>query len=245
MCKTGKHCLSSRAVISLCTSFLPFTHGGASGQGPTCQGRRHGRYWFDPWVRKIPWRRAWQPTPVLAWRIPWTEEPGSPWGRKESDMTEVTKHACTYKITTILVLVGVGIQMLGPYQLFIYWNKSLALSPLTVAPAPPWVPSSLLVYLQDSAKTELLPVSQGACETLLTSGWPGSVWYQFIWMNVSVAQSCPTLCNAMDCSPPGSSVHRILQASILEWAVISFSGESSWPRDRTPVSCIVGRFFTI
>ena len=35
-------------------------------------------------------------------------------------MTEVTKHACTYKITTILVLVGVGIQMLGPYQLFIY-----------------------------------------------------------------------------------------------------------------------------
>ena len=57
---------------------------------------------------------------ILAWRIPWTEEPGSPWGRKESDMTEVTKHACTYKITTILVLVGVGIQMLGPYQLFIY-----------------------------------------------------------------------------------------------------------------------------
>ena len=56
---------------------------------------------------------------ILAWRIPWTEEPGSPWGCKESDMTEVTKHACIYKITTILVLVGAGIQMLGPYQLFI------------------------------------------------------------------------------------------------------------------------------
>jgi len=31
---------------------------------------------FDPWVRKIPWRKEWQPTSVLAWRIPWTEEPG-------------------------------------------------------------------------------------------------------------------------------------------------------------------------
>ena len=46
-------------------------------------------------------------------------------------------------------------------------------------------------------------------------------------------------------SPPGSSVNGILQASILEWAVILFSRESSWPRDQTQVSHIVGRFFTI
>ena len=56
---------------------------------------------------------------ILAWRIPWTEGPGSPWGRKEADITEVTKQACTYKITTILLLVGAAIQMLEPYQLFI------------------------------------------------------------------------------------------------------------------------------
>ena len=37
------------------------------------------------------------------------------------------------------------------------------------------------------------------------------------------AQSCPTLCDSMDCSPPGSSVHGILQARILEWVAISFS----------------------
>ena len=44
---------------------------------PACQCRRHKRRGFDPWVRKIPWRRAWQPFPVfLAWRIPQTEEPG-------------------------------------------------------------------------------------------------------------------------------------------------------------------------
>ena len=49
----------------------------------------------------------------------------------------------------------------------------------------------------------------------------------------------------MDSSPPGSSVHGILQARILEWIDISFSRESFWPRDPTQVSWIVGRFFTI
>ena len=44
--------------------------------------------------------------------------------------------------------------------------------------------------------------------------------------------------------PPGSSVHGILQARIVEWVAISFSRRSSWPRTRTRVSCIVGRFFT-
>ena len=48
----------------------------------------------------------------------------------------------------------------------------------------------------------------------------------------------------MDCSPPGSSVHRIFQARILEWVSISFSRGSSWPRDWTGVSCLTGRFFT-
>ena len=53
---------------------------------------------------------------------------------------------------------------------------------------------------------------------------------------VLVTQWCPTLGNPMACSPPGSSVHRILQARILEWVVISFSRGSSWPRDQTQVS---------
>ena len=50
-----------------------------------------------------------------------------------------------------------------------------------------------------------------------------------------VAQSCPTLCDPVDCSPPGSSVHGILQAKILEWVAISFSRGSSHPRDQTRV----------
>ena len=61
---------------------------------------------------------------------------------------------------------------------------------------------------------------------------------------VLVTQLCLTLCDPMDCHPPGP-VHRILQARILEWVVIPFSGGSSRPRDGTRGSCIVGRFFTI
>ena len=60
-------------------------------------------------------------------------------------------------------------------------------------------------------------------------------------------QSCLTLCDLMDCSPPGSSVLGILQARILEWVTISYSRGSSWPRDWTNISCIsciAGRFFT-
>ena len=53
------------------------------------------------------------------------------------------------------------------------------------------------------------------------------------------------LCDPMDCSPPGSSIHGILKARVLEWIAISFSRGSSWPRDPTRVSCIAGRHFTV
>ena len=61
----------------------------------------------------------------------------------------------------------------------------------------------------------------------------------------SAAQSCPTLCDPTDCSSPGSSVHGILQARILEWVAIPFSRGSSQPRDQTQASCIAGRFFIV
>ena len=54
----------------------------------------------------------------------------------------------------------------------------------------------------------------------------------------SVAQMCPPLCDLVDCSPPGSSVHGITQASVLEWVAISFSRESSVPRDQSQVSYV-------
>ena len=73
-----------------------------------------------------------------------------------------------------------------------------------------------------------------------------SLFIPQVWkVKVLVTQSCPTLCNPINYKPAGSTVHRILQARILEWVAISFSRESSWPRDWTRVSCIAGRFFTI
>ena len=58
------------------------------------------------------------------------------------------------------------------------------------------------------------------------------------------AQSCLTLCDPMDCSLPGSSVHGISQARILWWVAISYSSGSSLLRDGTRVSCLAGGFFT-
>ena len=74
------------------------------------------------------------------------------------------------------------------------------------------------------------------------SHWP---WF-VLWghAHLLVTQSCPTICDRMDCSPPGFSVLGILQARILEWIAIPFSRGSSWPRDRNQASCIKGRFFT-
>ena len=68
---------------------------------------------------------------------------------------------------------------------------------------------------------------------------------QQITHEVLVVQLCLTLCNPIDYSPSGSSVHAIFQTRILEWVAMPFSKRSSWPRDQTRVSCIVERFFTI
>ena len=60
-----------------------------------------------------------------------------------------------------------------------------------------------------------------------------------------VAKACLTLCSLMDCSLPGSSVHGISQARILEWVAFSFTMESSRSRDWTGISCTAGRIFTL
>ena len=67
----------------------------------------------------------------------------------------------------------------------------------------------------------------------------------YLKVKIEVAQLCLTLHSPMDCSLPGSSAHEIFQARVLEWVAISFSRGSSWPRDQTWVSHIVGRCLTV
>ena len=69
--------------------------------------------------------------------------------------------------------------------------------------------------------------------------------FMFMFMFMSFSQLCRTLGNPMDCSPPGSSVHGVLQARILEWVAMSSSRGSSWLREWTWISYIVSRFFSL
>ena len=67
----------------------------------------------------------------------------------------------------------------------------------------------------------------------------------WVWRSNSAFSHVQLCCDPMDCSPPGFSVHGILQARIWEWVVISFSSGSSRPRDQTQVSYIAGRHFSL
>ena len=90
--------------------------------------------------------------------------------------------------------------------------------------------------------THLVNFFRFQAENHLFRGLPKS---ESIQSESEVAQSCPTLCDPMDPTPPGSSVHGIFQARTLEWVAISFSRRSSRPRDWTWVSSIISRHLTI
>ena len=107
---------------------------------------------------------------------------------------------------------------------------------------------------------DLLYSTRNSVQCYVAPGWEGHLgengylymhgWvpWLFTWnchnivnrlcMRAQSLQSCPTLCDPVDCSPPGSSIHGILQARILEWIAFSFSKGSSQPGDWTLVSCI-------
>ena len=78
--------------------------------------------------------------------------------------------------------------------------------------------------------------------TLSSLNWGSLTVVSIVCMYVCVCvqplQSCLTLCNAMSCSPPGSSAHGVLQARILEWIAMPSSRGSSQPRDRTHISYV-------
>ena len=83
------------------------------------------------------------------------------------------------------------------------------------------------------------------CQNLDANKLTGLGWlyYSLYFSEQACVQWCLTLCEPMDCSPPGSSVHEILQARILEWVAIPFSRGSSRPRDQNHISYVsfIGR----
>ena len=111
-----------------------------------------------------------------------------------------------------------------------YWRRLLE-SPLDckeIQPVYPKGKSVLNIHWKDWCWSWISNTLATWCEEL--------THWKRLWCLVS--QSCLILWETMDCSPLGSSVHGLLQARILEWVAISFSRGSSWPRDRTCVSCI-------
>ena len=129
---------------------------------PANAGDRHG---FDPWVGKIPWRRAQQPTPTPGESHGQKSLVGcSPQGHKELDTTEVIEHRHTHTHT--------------------------------------YTPTNHTVLAKQASAAHIFPAAAAAAKSL---------------------QSCPTLCDPIDGSPPGSPVPGILQARTLEWVAIAFS----------------------
>ena len=102
----------------------------------------------------------------------------------------------------------------------------------------------VIPFIQGVSAVRLFPLSG---HLLLSCSMDCKIKVSFGWSREEseVAQLYLTLCDPMDCSLPGSSVHGIFQARVLEWVAISFSRWSSQPRDQTRVSHIAGRRFTI
>ena len=100
---------------------------------------------------------------------------------------------------------------------------------------------TLLMRSLASSESEGYPVHMIIQELLLHCG--PSVWVLACVYVCSLTQLCPTLCDSMDYSVPGSSVHGILQARVLEWSAMPSSSWSPWPMDQTHISFVscIGR----
>ena len=121
-----------------------------------------------------------------------------------------------------------------------FWAKGICTCFITGLLLDCLLCSDISLFVQDPCYLHLFKDKHCGHGVTKSRTWL-SDWTELI---VVVAQSCPILCNPIDCSLPGSSVHGILQARVLEWVAFPFSRGSSPPRDRTQVSRIAGGFFT-
>ena len=105
----------------------------------------------------------------------------------------------------------------------------------------PWLPAASLAWITRSTRVWALPNSTASSTTCLPrlklcSWFLPQTLCVCVCVCVLVAHLHPSLCDSMDCNPPGSSVHGIFQVRILEWVSVSFSRGSSWLRDWTHIS---------
>ena len=173
----------------------------------------------ETWVQSLDWEDPLQKgkathSSILAWRIPWTEEPG-------------------------------GLQPMGSQRIghnWVTWKKSSPVKPLKPSmPGPLFVGSSLIInlftcyrYIQIIGIFQIFYFLLVLVVFNLTKNFPNSA-------AAAVAKSlqpCPTLCDPIDCSPPGSPVPGILQARTLEWVAISFSNAWKWKVKVKSLSCV-------
>ena len=145
-------------------------------------------------------------------------------------------------------------------------NTSTSASLTMLKPLTVWITTKCGEFLQRWEYQTILPVSWETCMKVkkqqlepdmeqLTHSKVGKEYDETVYCHLAyltyiqsrseIAQSCPTLCDPMDYSLQGFSIHGVFQARVLEWVTISFSLGSSWPRHQTQVSRIVGRHFTI
>ena len=181
------------------------------------------------------WRRKWQPTLVF---LPgkshgqWNLVGYSPWGRKESDTNEQLHFHFSFTMEDNLFFTLAS------------WR------PKTDCCFMSWkLFQEIWIKTEKKKKEKTICQKTKMCsrttqKSLRNQQQPSVNNTQHV-VKVLAAQSWPALWDPMDCSLPGSSVHGILQARILEEVAIPFSRGSSQPRDRTQVSSIAGRFFTI
>ena len=187
---------------------------------------------------------------VFAWIIPGTEEPG---GLPSMGLHRVRHDWSNLAAAAAVCLASLPLACLGrkdftgqgsSCQPSLFWPHHAACGILVPQPGIQPIPLALGVQSLNhwTARTarEVPPLSflnsASASSLRATCG---------LKVKVLIAPLCLTLCDPMDCSPPSSSVHGILQARILEWVAIPFSRGSSWFRDGTQVSCLAGIFFSV
>ena len=170
---------------------------------------------------------------ILAWRIPWMEQPG---GLQSMGLQRVGHDSMSSLLLTRALILSWG---LHPHDLIISQRPHL------------------LIPSHQTLDFKHIKLGGGHEYAIYNNRWESPLYFTINHKQMSIkaiirkdseseiTQSFPTLCNPMECSLPGSSIHGIFQARVLKWVTISFSKGSPWPTDQTWVSRIADRRFAV